>query len=88
MTEAGVRPNVSALVYVAARAPDANEDCAALAARFPKPPASASIVFDVVEGRFTEEPFLRDFAGACLRRARAPYVVQEPFHKALLSRRP
>src|SRR5262244_2197818 len=31
VTEAGVHPNVSALVYVAARAPDAVEDYAALA---------------------------------------------------------
>ena len=30
VTEAGVHPNVSALVYVAARAPDAGEDYAAL----------------------------------------------------------
>src|SRR5271169_4087546 len=28
VTEAGTHPNVSALVYVAARAPDAGEDCA------------------------------------------------------------
>src|SRR5215467_1205091 len=31
VTEAGVAPNVSAVVYVAARAPDAGEDYAALA---------------------------------------------------------
>jgi len=31
VTEAGMHPNVSALVYVAARAPDAGEDYAALA---------------------------------------------------------
>src|SRR5580704_7396351 len=41
--EAGIHPNVSALVYVAARAPDAGEDYAALAKRFPTPPASAGI---------------------------------------------
>src|SRR5262245_49708712 len=34
VTEAGVHPNVLALVYVAARAPDAGEDYAALAKRF------------------------------------------------------
>jgi hypothetical protein len=38
VTEAGVDPNVSALVYVAARAPDAGEDYTALAERFPTPP--------------------------------------------------
>src|SRR5262249_50704078 len=63
VTEAGVHPNVSALVYVAARAPDAGEDYAALAKQFPTPPASAGIVFDGDEGRLSEEAFLRDFAG-------------------------
>src|SRR5260221_13344431 len=46
VTEAGMHPNVSALVYVAARAPDAGEDYTALAKTFPTPPASAGIVFD------------------------------------------
>jgi pimeloyl-ACP methyl ester carboxylesterase len=57
VTEAGVHPNVSALVYVAARAPDAGEDYAALAAKFPAPPASAGIVFDGDEGRLSEAAF-------------------------------
>ena len=39
VTEAGVHPKVSALVYVAARAPDAGEDYTALAKTFPTPPA-------------------------------------------------
>jgi pimeloyl-ACP methyl ester carboxylesterase len=43
VTEAGVHPNVSAVVYVAARAPDANEDYPALAKNFPTPPASAGM---------------------------------------------
>ena len=38
VTEAGVHPNVSALVYVAARAPDAGEDYTALAKTYPTPP--------------------------------------------------
>src|SRR5215467_6216544 len=63
VTEAGVHPNVSALVYVAARAPDAGEDYTALAKKFPTPPASAGVVFDGDEGRLSEEAFLRDFAG-------------------------
>jgi pimeloyl-ACP methyl ester carboxylesterase len=86
VTEAGVHPNVSALVYVAARAPDAGEDYAALAKTYPTPPASAGIVFDGDEGRLTEAAFLRDFAGDLPEaRARALYAVQEPFHKALLT---
>ena len=37
VTEAGMHPNVSALVYVAARAPDADKDYAAMAKKFPTP---------------------------------------------------
>jgi pimeloyl-ACP methyl ester carboxylesterase len=86
VTEAGVHPNVSALVYVAARAPDAGEDYTALAKTFPTPPASAGIVFDGDEGRLSEAAFLRDFAGD-LPEAKASvlYAVQWPFHKALLT---
>lgn len=88
VTEAGVHPNVSALVYVAARAPDAGEDYAALAARFPTPPATAGIVYDGDEGRLGEAAFLRDFAGDLPEmRARALYAVQQPFQKALLTGR-
>ena len=86
VTEAGADPKVSAVVYVAARAPDAGEDYAALARTFPTPPASAGIVFDGDEGRLTEAAFLRDFAGDLpVARAKALYAVQEPFHKALLT---
>src|ERR1700691_283645 len=63
VTEIGVHPNVSALVYVAARAPGAGEDYTALAKTFPTPPASAGILFDGDEGRLSEAAFLRDFAG-------------------------
>jgi pimeloyl-ACP methyl ester carboxylesterase len=85
VTEAGVDPKVSAVVYVAARAPDAGEDYAALAGRFPTPPASAGVVFDGDEGRLTEAAFLRDFAGDLPEaKAKALYAVQEPFNKALL----
>src|SRR5215471_9881480 len=86
VTEAGVHPNVSALVYVAARAPDADEDYSALAKKFPAPPASAGIVFDGDWGRLTEAAFLRDFAGDLPEaKAKVLYAVQEPFHKALLT---
>lgn len=86
VTEAGMNPNVSALVYVAARAPDAGEDYTALAKRFPTPPASAGIIFDGDEGRLSEEAFLRDFAGDLPEaKARVLYAVQAPFQKALLT---
>jgi pimeloyl-ACP methyl ester carboxylesterase len=86
VTEAGAHPNVSALVYVAARAPDAGEDYTALAQRFPTPPATAGIVFDGDEGRLSEAAFLRDFAGDLPEaKAKVLYAVQQPFHKALLT---
>lgn len=88
VTEAGIDPNVTAVVYVAARAPDAGEDYSALASKFPPPPASSGIVFDGDEGRLTEAAFLRDFAGDLPEaRAKALYAVQQPFHKALLEGR-
>jgi pimeloyl-ACP methyl ester carboxylesterase len=86
VTEAGVDPKVSAVVYIAARAPDAGEDYTELAKKFPTPPASAGIVFDGDEGRLTEAAFLRDFGGDLPEaRARVLYAVQQPFHKALLT---
>jgi pimeloyl-ACP methyl ester carboxylesterase len=86
VTEAGVHPNVSALVYVAARAPDAGEDYTALAKTYPTPPASAGIVFDGDEGRLSEQAFLHDFAGDLPEaKAKVLYAVQEPFQKALLA---
>ena len=86
VTDAGVHPNVSAVVYVAARAPDAGEDYTALAKKFPTPPASAGVIFDGDQGRLSEEAFLRDFAGDLPEpKAKVLYAVQSPFHKALLS---
>jgi pimeloyl-ACP methyl ester carboxylesterase len=88
VTEAGVDPKVTALVYVAARAPDAGEDYTALAAKFPTPPASAGIVYEGDEGRLTEAAFLRDVAGDLPQaKARVLYAVQQPFRKALLAGR-
>jgi pimeloyl-ACP methyl ester carboxylesterase len=86
VTEAGVHPNVTAVVYVAARAPDAGEDYTVLAKTFPTPPASAGIVFDGEEGRLSEEAFVRDFAGDLPEaKARALFAVQWPFEKSLLT---
>ena len=71
---------------MAARAPDAGEDYAALANTFPAPPATAGIIFDGDEGRLSEEAFLRDFAGDLPEaKAKVLYAVQEPFHRALLT---
>src|ERR1700741_1346873 len=43
LSETGIDPRVTALVYVAARAPDAGEDFVALSGKFPNPPARAGI---------------------------------------------
>ena len=86
VTEAGVDPKVSAVVYVAARAPDAGEDYTALAKKFPTPAASAGIVWSGDWGQLSEEAFLRDFAGdIAADKARVLYAVQEPFNRELLA---
>src|ERR1700722_13176260 len=77
ITEAGLDPRAAGLVYVAARAPDAGEDYAALAKRFAEPPANAGLVFKDGFGGLTEEAFLDDFANGVDRdRARTLYAVQ------------
>jgi pimeloyl-ACP methyl ester carboxylesterase len=70
VTDAGVYPNVSALVYVAARAPDAGEDYPALAKNFPTPPATAGIVFDGEEGRLGLEASYMISRVTCRRQRR------------------
>ena len=77
-TEIGVDPKVTALVYIAARAPDAGEDYTALAARYATPPASAGLV-KTPDGyaQLSEDAFLNDFAqDVDPVRARMLYAVQ------------
>jgi pimeloyl-ACP methyl ester carboxylesterase len=77
ISEAGVEPKVTALVYVAARAPDAGEDYAALAAKFPTPPANAGLVKSDGFAQLSEEAFLKDFAGGVdPAKAHVLYAVQ------------
>ena len=77
ISEAGVDPHVTALVYVSARAPDAGEDFPALAAKYPTPPASKGLVHASGFAQLSEESFIRDFAGDLpVARARALYAVQ------------
>jgi pimeloyl-ACP methyl ester carboxylesterase len=84
VTDVGVDPKVTALVYVAARAPDAGEDYTALAKNYPTPPATAGIVFDDDWGRLSDEAFLHDFAGDLPpEEARVLYAVQQPFKRSL-----
>ncbi|MET0382496.1 MAG: alpha/beta hydrolase [Burkholderiaceae bacterium] len=78
ISEAGADPKVKGLVYVAARAPDAGEDYAALAKKFAPPPASAGIVWAADGfGQLSVAAFLRDFAGDLdPAEARGYYAVQ------------
>lgn len=88
VSEAGVHPNVSALVYIAARGPDAGEDYGALAQQYPTPPASAGLVWADGFGRLSEDAFVRDFAGDLDPvRARALCAVQGPISDQLFSGR-
>jgi pimeloyl-ACP methyl ester carboxylesterase len=84
VSEVGIDPKVTALVYIAARAPDADEDYTALAKTYPTPPATAGIVFNDDWGRLSEEAFLHDFAGDLpAEEARVLYAVQQPFKRSL-----
>src|SRR4029434_7254016 len=84
VSEGGPHPNIPALVYVAARPPDAGEDYTALAKNYPTPPATAGIVFNDDWGQLSEEAFRCDFTGALTREvARVLYAVQQPFKKSL-----
>ena len=86
VSEVGVDPKITALVYVAARAPDAGEDYTALAKTYPTPPASAGVTFTDDWGQLSEEAFLRDFAGDLPKEeARVLYATQQPFKKSLTS---
>jgi pimeloyl-ACP methyl ester carboxylesterase len=88
ITEAGIHPNVAALVYVAARAPDAGEDYAALASRFPPPPASAGLVYTDGFGALNEDAFLNDFAnGVEPAQARTLHAVQGRVSESLFADR-
>jgi pimeloyl-ACP methyl ester carboxylesterase len=79
VSEVGSDPKVSALVYVAARAPDAGEDFSALAKKFPTPPASAGVVTTDGFAQLSEAAFLNDFAnGVDPATARLLYAAQAP----------
>ncbi|MGJ5129852.1 alpha/beta fold hydrolase [Bradyrhizobium oligotrophicum] len=79
VSEVGTDPKVSALVYVAARAPDAGEDFVKLAGQYPTPPARAGIVDHDGETKLNEDAFLKDFAnGVDATTAKELYAVQWP----------
>jgi pimeloyl-ACP methyl ester carboxylesterase len=88
ISEVGVDPKVTALVYVAARAPDAGEDFVALSGKFPVGPVRAGIQQHDGFTRLSEESFLKYFAnGVEPKEAEVLYAVQEPTAASLFGGR-
>ena len=88
VSDAGANPKVSSLVYVAARAPDANEDFVALSAKYPTMPVRAGVEDHDGYLTLSQDAFLKYFA-ADVPHAKAMelYAVQQPITKALFSGR-
>jgi pimeloyl-ACP methyl ester carboxylesterase len=79
VSEVGTDPKVSALVYIAARAPDVGEDFLALQAKFPNTPARAGVENHDGVTVLTEDAYLRYFAGDIpVARAHVLYATQQP----------
>jgi pimeloyl-ACP methyl ester carboxylesterase len=77
ISEVGIDAKVSALVYVAARAPDANEDFVALSAKFPTGAVRAGIQTNDGYTLLSEDAFLKFFAnGVESKKAKVLYAVQ------------
>jgi pimeloyl-ACP methyl ester carboxylesterase len=88
ISETGIDPKVTALVYVAARAPDAGEDFVALSGRFPAGPVRAGIQQHDGFAELSEESFLKYFAnGVAHEKAEVLYAVQEPTAASLFGER-
>lgn len=79
ISETGVDPKVTALVYVAARAPDAAEDFVALSAKFPTMPARAGVQEHDGFTYLSEDAFIKYFANGVPReKAEVLYAEQGP----------
>jgi len=76
VTESGVDPKVSAVVYVAARAPDAGEDYHR---------AGQNLPYATRFGRHCLRWRRRTAYRNCVPTRFRRYAVQQPFHKALLT---
>src|SRR5437868_8239868 len=88
ISETGMDPNVTALVYVAARAPDAAEDFVALSGKFPTMPVRAGVQERDGFTRLSEEAFLDYFAnGVAREKAEVLYAEQEPTATSLFGGR-
>jgi pimeloyl-ACP methyl ester carboxylesterase len=88
ISEAGTDPKVTALVYVAARAPDAAEDFVALSAKFPTMPVRAGVQEHDGFTYLSEDAFLKYFANGVPReKAEVLYAEQEPTAASLFGGR-
>jgi len=88
ISEAGMDPKVTALVYVAARAPDAGEDFVALSGKFPTMPVRAGVQTHDGFTTISEDAFLKYFAnGVAKEKAEVLYAVQEPTAASLFGER-
>jgi len=88
ISEAGDDPKVSALVYVAARAPDAGEDFGALAAKYPTMPVRAGAKDHDGYVSLTADAYLKYFGGDLPHdEALALYATQQPIAGSLFNGR-
>jgi pimeloyl-ACP methyl ester carboxylesterase len=77
ISEVGTDPKVRSLVYVAARAPDANEDFVALSGNFPVGEVRAGIQTNDGYTQLSEDSFLKYFAnGVDRKKAEVLYAEQ------------
>jgi pimeloyl-ACP methyl ester carboxylesterase len=88
ISEVGTDPKVTALVYVAARAPDTGEDFVALSGKFPTMPLRAGLQEHDGFTTIAEDAFLKFFANGVPRdKAEVLYAVQEPTAASLFGER-
>jgi len=88
VSETGTDPKVTALVYVAARAPDAAEDFVALSGKFPTMPVRAGVQEHEGFAYLSEDAFLQYFAnGVSREKAEVLYAEQEPPSASLFGER-
>ncbi len=86
VSDAGADAKVTALVYVAARAPDAGEDFVALAAKFPTMPVRAGVENHDGFAYLSEDAFLKYFAdGVPAEAAKVLYAAQQPISTTLFA---
>ncbi|SRR5258708_1739731 len=88
ISETGTDPKVTSLVYIAARAPDADEDFVALSGKFPTGAVRAGVQEHDGFTKLSEEAFLKYFAnGVPHQKAAVLYAEQQPTAASLFGGR-